>query len=191
MRQRFARWLLTVLGWKIDGIPPSERRFVLIAAPHTSNWDFPMMLLYAAAFGLKIKWLAKDSLFWPPLGWFMQFMGGISVERHHKKHLVNTMTQAFASTDELVLAVPTEGTRASAQFWKSGFYHIAQGAQVPVVPSYLDYGRKRGGFGPPLTPTGDLSRDMDVLRAFYAPMEGKFPELFGPIRLREENAPEE
>jgi len=189
MKRGFARWVLTVLGWKIDGIPPVERRFVLIAAPHTSNWDFPLMLLYAAAFGLKIKWLAKDSLFWPPLGWFMRFMGGIPVERHHKKHLVHGMKETFDAADELVLAVPVEGTRALAQFWKSGFYHIAQGAGVPIVPSYLDYGRKRGGFGPPLTPTGDLSRDMDVFRAFYAPMAGKFPELFGPIRLREEDSP--
>src|SRR5210317_1855320 len=120
MKQGFARWVLTVLGWKIDGIPPVERRFVLIAAPHTSNWDFPLMLLYAAAFGLRIKWLAKDTLFWPPLGWFMRFMGGIPVERHHKKHLVNAMRETFDATDELVLAVPAEGTRALAQFWKSG-----------------------------------------------------------------------
>jgi len=189
MKQRFARWVLTVLGWKIDGIPPRERRFVLIAAPHTSNWDFPLMLLYAAAFGLQIKWLAKESLFWPPLGWFMKLMGGIPVVRSHNQNLVEAMTQTFATTDELVLAVPTEGTRALAEFWKSGFYHIARGAQVPIVPSYLDYGLKRGGFGPALTPSGELPDDMNVFRAFYAPMEGKFPELFGPIRLREEDSP--
>ncbi|MEP1470941.1 MAG: lysophospholipid acyltransferase family protein [Halieaceae bacterium] len=189
MKQRFARWTLTVLGWKIDGIPPSEQRFVLIAAPHTSNWDFPLMLLYAAAFGLKVKWLAKESLFWPPLGWFMKFLGGIPVVRDRNQNQVQAMTQVFSSTHNLVLVVPTEGTRALAKFWKSGFYHIALGAKVPIVPSYLDYGLKRGGFGPALVPSGEVSADMDIFRAFYAPMKGKFPEMFGPIRLREEDTP--
>ena len=186
MRQRFARWLLGALGWSIDGVPPEERRFVLIAAPHTSNWDFPMMLLYAAAFDMKVKWLAKESLFWPPLGWFMRAMGGIPVIRRHNSNQVANMKEIFASGKELVLVVPTEGTRARAPHWKSGFYHIASGAQVPIVPSYLDFGLKRGGFGPALVPSGDLTRDMDVFRAFYAPMKGKFPEMFGPVRLREE-----
>ncbi len=189
MKQRFARWLLELLGWKIDGIPPAERRFVLIAAPHTSNWDFPLMLLYAAAFGMKVKWLAKESLFWPPLGWFMRAMGGVPVVRDKNQKQVANMKEAFASAAELVLVVPTEGTRALAQFWKSGFYHIANGAKVPIVPSYLDYGLKRGGFGPPLTPSGEITRDMDIFRDFYAPMVGKFPDMFGPVRLREEDAP--
>ncbi len=85
------------------------------------------------------------------------------------------------------MTVPAEGTRSYRDYWKSGFYHIAREAGVPIVPSYLDYGQKRGGFGPALTPTGDISADMDYFREFYAPMEGRFPNLFGPVRLREED----
>ena len=187
MKQTIARWLLELTGWTIEGSPPVERRFVLIAAPHTSNWDFPLMLLFAAAFGLKVKWLAKDSLFWPPLGWLMQLMGGIPVIRSRGHNQVASMRQTFADGRDLVLVVPTEGTRSLATRWKSGFYHIASESGVPIVPSYLDYGRKRGGFGPPVTPSGNVGQDMDTFREFYAPMKGKFPELFGPIRLAEED----
>ena len=188
MKQIIARRLLELAGWKIEGDPPTQRRFVLIAAPHTSNWDFPLMLLFAAAFGLKVKWLAKDSLFWPPMGWIMQWMGGIPVVRSRKLNQVESMRRTFADRKDLVLAVPTEGTRGRTDHWRSGFYHIARESNVPIVPSYLDYGKKRGGFGPPVTPSGDVTADMDNFRNFYAPMNGKFPELSGPICLAEEDA---
>ncbi|MEH6516911.1 MAG: lysophospholipid acyltransferase family protein [Halioglobus sp.] len=186
IKQTIARRVLELAGWKIEGDPPTQRRFVLIAAPHTSNWDFPLMLLFATAFGLKVKWLAKDSLFWPPMGWLMRWMGGIPVVRGRKLNQVDAMRRTFANGKDLVLVVPTEGTRSRTDRWRSGFYHIARESQVPIVPSYLDYGKKRGGFGPPVTPSEDLTADMDIFRNFYAPMNGKFPELFGPIRLAEE-----
>ena len=188
MKQAIARRLLELAGWKIEGAPPTERRFVLIAAPHTSNWDFPLMLLFAAAFGLQVKWLAKSSLFWPPLGWLLRWMGGIPVVRNRKLSQVESMRQTFADGSDLVLVVPTEGTRSLTTRWRSGFYHIAKESSVPIVPSYLDYGEKRGGFGPPVTPSGDLTVDMDIFRDFYAPMKGRFPQLFGPICLAEEDA---
>lgn len=188
MKQSLARRLLGWLGWTLEGARPCCRKYVLIAAPHTSNWDFPLMLLFAAAFDMKVTWMAKHSLFWPPLGWLMRALGGMPIRRHRSMRTVDAMIEAFAQRQELVLVVPTEGTRARADYWKSGFYHIARQAQVPVVPSFLDFARKRGGFGPPLETTGDLVADMDVLRAFYRGMEGKFPSLFGPIRLREEEA---
>ena len=116
----------------------------------------------------------------------MRALGGVAVAREHKGHLVEAMVDAFAARDELVLVVPTEGTRARTDYWKSGFYHIARGAGVPIVPSYLDFGQKRGGFGPALPVSGDVKRDMALLRGFYAPMKGLFPENFSPVRLREE-----
>ena len=187
MKQRFARWLLRLFGWQIEGVRPEHLRFVLIAAPHTSNWDFPYMLAYATLFDIKISWLAKHSLFFPPAGWILRALGGVPVVRHTNSNVVSDMVATFDTADELVLAVPTEGTRARVEYWKSGFYHIAVGAGVPIVPSYLDYGNKRGGFGPALIPTGDLTADMDVLRELYCDKTGKYPELVSPVKLREED----
>jgi 1-acyl-sn-glycerol-3-phosphate acyltransferase len=144
------------------------------------------MLLFAAAFDVKINWLAKHNLFYPPIGWVMRAMGGIPITRHRSGHVVSALVDAFAAHEHLALAVPTEGTRTRSDYWKSGFYHIASGAGVPIIPSYLDYGARRGGFGPALELSGNLVADMDTLRSFYAPMQGKFPEQFGPVRLREE-----
>ena len=189
MKQKFARWLLARLGWRLAGAKPDASRFVLIAAPHTSNWDFPLMLLFGAAFDIRVRWMAKHSLFWPPLGWFMRAMGGMPITRHTRNGVVDSMVEAFRREPELVLVVPTEGTRDRAAFWKSGFYHIARQAAVPIVPSFLDFGSMRGGFGPPMRVTGNVTRDMDLFREFYAGMRGKHPELFGPVRLREELEP--
>lgn len=187
MKKWIARWFLRLGGWTIEGERPVHRRFVLIAAPHTSNWDFPLMLAFATMFDIKISWLAKHSLFFPPLGWFLRALGGIPVVRNTNSNVVADMVLAFESGGDLALAVPTEGTRARVEYWKSGFYHIANGAGVPIVPSYLDFGQKRAGFGPALIPSGDIQKDMDYFRKIYGNSRGKFPDKFGPIRLREED----
>ena len=122
------------------------------------------------------------------MGWIMRALGGIPVARHRSGNLVDTLVESFASRAKLALVVPTEGTRARADYWRSGFYHIARKAGVPIVPSFLDYGSKRGGFGPALETCGELTEDMNYLREFYRGMQGKFPEQFGPVRLREEDA---
>ena len=145
-----------------------------------------MMLLFAAAFDIPVTWMAKHTLFYPPMGWVMRALGGMPIVRHKNQNIVSIMVEAFRDAPEMVLVVPTEGTRAFAEHWKSGFYHIARQAQVPIVPSFLDFGHKRGGFGPPLTLSGDVIRDMQYFRDFYAGMSGKFPDKFGPIRLKEE-----
>ena len=186
MKRWLARKLLRLGGWTLEGEKPDCPRYVLIAAPHTSNWDFPLMLLFGAAFDIKVRWMGKHSLFWPPLGWFLRATGGMPIERGGSNNIVKTMVEAFAGHPELVLAVPTEGTRARAEYWKSGFYHIAREAKLPIVPSFLDFGRKRGGFGPALQLSGNMSTDMQYFRDFYAPMQGKFPDQFGPVRLRDE-----
>jgi 1-acyl-sn-glycerol-3-phosphate acyltransferase len=190
MTKTLSRWLLTRLGWRFLGEKPDIPQYVLIAAPHTSNWDFPLMLLFAAAFDIKVTWMAKHSLFRPPMGWVMHALGGMPIVRHKSQNLVESMVESFQQTSQLVLVVPTEGTRAMAQYWKSGFYHIARQAGVPIVPSFLDYGKKVGGFGPPLKLTGDVKVDMQYFRDFYQGMRGKFPDQFGPIRLKEEETSE-
>lgn len=185
-----ARWLahafLWLTGWKPEGARPATPRYVLIAAPHTSNWDFPYTLALAAVFGIRIRWMGKHSLFRFPFGGLMRRLGGIPVRRDRHNNIVEQMARELREADELALIVPTEGTRRRVEHWKSGFYHIAVGANVPIVMGYLDFRRKRGGFGAAFQPTGDLRADMDAIRAFYADKSGRHPDNFGPVRLREE-----
>jgi 1-acyl-sn-glycerol-3-phosphate acyltransferase len=181
-----ARWFMRLTGWEAEGARPAARRFVLIAAPHTSNWDLAYLLALSVVLDVKISWMGKHALFRPPLGWIMTRLGGIPVVRHRRGNLVDQMAGAFATTDDLALVVPAEGTRSYVPYWKSGFYHIARTADVPIVMGYLDYARRRGGFGPALIATGDIQTDMDEIRAFYADKVGKYPDAFGEIRLKEE-----
>jgi len=188
LRWWIARGLLAITGWKADGVRPDAPRCVLIAAPHTTNWDFPYLLIFAAYYDLEIHWMGKHGLFRPPMGWIMRALGGIPIVRHRSENIVLAMARAFKERDDLILVVPAEGTRSRVDYWKSGFYHIARTADVPIVMSYLDYTKKRGGFGPALHLTGNVHEDMDEIRAFYEGKEGKHPKNFGPIRLREEDA---
>ena len=186
MMKALANLLLRLGGWRIEGRPPDARKYVLIAAPHTSNWDFIWVLAFAYHFDMKIRWIGKHSLFHWPYGWFMRLLGGISIRRDRRQSLVKQMADALVAADSMCLVVPVEGTRGYVTHWKSGFYHIARLAGVPIVMSFLDYSRKIGGIGPALVPSGDLRRDMDRLRAFYADKVGKFPEKTSPIQLVEE-----
>lgn len=185
-RRLLARLFLSATGWRPDGERPAAARYVLIAAPHTTNWDFPYLLAFAEHFGLRISWLGKASLFRGPFGPLMRALGGIPIERSRSANRVAEMAKVFGEHADLGLVVPAEATRARAEYWKSGFYYIALTAGVPIVMSYLDYTRKVGGIGPAFLPTGDLVRDMDVVRRFYADKRGKYPDAFGPVRLREE-----
>ena len=181
-----AKGFLRLTGWEPEGARPLEDRFVLIAAPHTSNWDLAYLLAFAVHFDIQISWMGKHALFRPPLGWLMRRVGGIPIVRHKRENMVQAMARAFDENEKLALVVPAEGTRSYVAHWKSGFYHIAHSAQVPIVLGYLDYARKRGGFGPALRTSGDVSRDMDEIRDFYADKAGLYPDKFGEVRLKEE-----
>ena len=159
---------------------------MLIAAPHTSNWDLVYLLALSEVFGVRVSWMGKDAIFRPPFGWLMRRLGGIPVVRHQRGNLVAQATHRFATSPDLALVVPAEGTRGAVEHWKSGFYHIARSADVPIVLGYLDYARRRGGFGPSLLATGDVRKDMDQIREFYADKIGKYPDQFAEPRLREE-----
>jgi 1-acyl-sn-glycerol-3-phosphate acyltransferase len=188
VRQFLARLFIRMTGWKPDGVRPEANQFVLIAAPHTTNWDFVYLLAFASYFELEISWMGKQSLFRWPFGQIMRALGGISVRREKRENLVMAMARSFDDHPILGLVVPAEGTRGHVEYWKSGFYHIANTANVPIVMSYLDYAKKTGGFGPAFSPSGDVRKDMDFIRAFYAGRQGKYPALFGQVRLREEDA---
>ncbi len=186
MLKLVARVLLRTAGWRAEGGRPVPDRYVLIAAPHTSNWDFVWLLAFAAYYEVRMQFLMKHTLFRGPFGWALRKLGGVPVRRERRGNLVDAMAQVFDDPRPLALVIPAEGTRGYAPHWKSGFYHIARQAQVPIVMSFLDYSRKVGGFGPAFEPKGDVRADMDEIRAFYADKKGKYPELQGDIRLKEE-----
>jgi 1-acyl-sn-glycerol-3-phosphate acyltransferase len=186
MKKWLARLFLAITGWKKQGPDLDLKRAVVIAAPHTSNWDFPYMLAYAAVYDIDVRWMGKHSLFRWPMGWFMHAVGGMPIVRHRSGNVVAGLVQAFSENENLMLLVPTEGTRVRVDYWKSGFYYIAKDAGVPIVPSILDWKTKTGGFGAPLLPSDDITKDMDYFRDVYAGKEGRFPELMGPIRLKDE-----
>lgn len=189
VRQFLAHVFLAITGWKPAGARPEPAQYILIAAPHTSNWDFPFLLAFAWHFDIPLRWMGKHTLFEPPFGFVMSALGGVPVRRDKRRNHVENMAALFEEYEQLALAVPAEGTRVHVDYWKSGFYHIARSADVPIVMSFLDYAAKRGGFGPAFLPSGDVRKDMDTVRGFYKDKQGKFPERFGTIRLREEDPP--
>ena len=172
-----ARVGLRLSGWRVEGQFPADSRYVLIGAPHTSNWDFPLALGVCFACNVKIYWMGKSSLFRGLAGLVMRWLGGIPVNRNKPGGLVGQMITAFGRQPELVLAIPPEGTRSRVSEWKTGFYYIAQRAGVPVLPVYVDGARKVVGIAPLFYPTGDLEGDLPKIRAIYAGKQGIRAEL--------------
>jgi 1-acyl-sn-glycerol-3-phosphate acyltransferase len=183
------RTWLGMFGWRLETVEPAHEKFVLIAAPHTSGWDLPFMLSTSFSMRVPISWMGKKELFKPPLGWLLNGLGGIPIDRGARKNVVDWAVQEFAKRDRLVLAVPAEGTRAKVEYWKSGFYHIALGAGVPIGLGYLDFARKLCGIRGFVTPTGNVRADMDRVRELYRGITPKYPEHYGEPRLREEDEP--
>ncbi|MDH3641169.1 MAG: 1-acyl-sn-glycerol-3-phosphate acyltransferase [Gammaproteobacteria bacterium] len=182
--------MLKLGGWQVEGEIPASGSYVLIAAPHTSNWDFVWTMAIAIVLRVRLSWMGKHTLFKPLIGPLFRRWGGIPIRRRESANRVTEMAAqlraSVSAAEPMVLLVPAEGTRSLAAYWKSGFYHIASAAGVPIVLGFLDYGHRRGGFGPTVLPSGDVGRDMDAVRAFYSDCVGKRPEKMGPIRLKEE-----
>ncbi len=178
----FSHWLgrtsYRLTGWHFVGALPDLPKFVIIVAPHTSNWDF--LVGVGALFGLhlRVAYLAKDSVFRGPMGAIMRWLGGIPVDRSVSRDRVTEMIDTFRAHDRLVFVFTPEGTRKRVTEWKSGFYHVALGAGVPIVPVAFDYGKKAVIIGPPFYPTGDAGGDIKKLRGFYAGVTAKRPENF-------------
>ncbi|MGE0132880.1 MAG: lysophospholipid acyltransferase family protein [Blastocatellales bacterium] len=170
---------LKIFGWRVEGRLPDVNKMVVIAAPHTSNWDLPILLGVAFALRIKARWLGKHSLFRWPFGALFTWMGGIPVNRSASQNLVSQAVEMFRGSEKLILAIPPEGTRGKVSHWKTGFYYIAVGAETPIVMGFIDYKRKAAGLGPALYPTGDIEADMKTFRNFYANVTGKYPDKAG------------
>ncbi len=176
----FSIGTMRLLGWQVQGsLPEHASKSVLIAAPHTSNWDLPFTLMVAFILRLNVYWMGKSSIFKWPFGPLMRWLGGIAVNRDKSTNLVAASAAAIRAADgPLQLVVPPEGTRGSVREWKTGFYFIAAQAQVPIVLAYMDYERKVSGLGPVFQPTGDVTADMASIKKFYAPIKGKHAHKF-------------
>ncbi|MBP1710896.1 MAG: glycerol acyltransferase [Deltaproteobacteria bacterium] len=177
-------FFIKILGWKKAGRLPDEKKFVVIVAPHTSNWDVFYGAILAFAFRLDPCFIAKKELFRMPFGPLMKLLGGMPVNRDSKSHTVEQITNLFHKNENLILGIAPEGTRHKTTGWKSGFYHIAAGAHVPIVLAFIDYSTKTGGAGPLIYPSGDLERDMQKIGAFYSNVKGKYPDKASPVVIR-------
>jgi 1-acyl-sn-glycerol-3-phosphate acyltransferase len=184
--QALALAALRLKSWKLNVTLPTSQKFVLVGAPHTSNWDLLSALLIKYGAGLNMHWIGKDSAFRWPVGGVMRRLGGIPVNRRSSNNFVNQIVEVFNRMENLVVAIAPEGTRSKTGYWKTGFYYIALGARVPIALGYVDYGQKTVGIGPSFMPTGDIQADFQHIKNFYGGMKGKYPKLQGEIRLRPE-----
>ncbi len=189
LRRKVRKWVgdtwLKAFGWHVEGGKPDVQKAVVVAAPHTSNWDFPFTMAVAFSLDLEISWLGKHTLFEPPFGPFFTWMGGIAVDRRSPKNLVAQVIETLNASEELMIIVPPEGTRSRTSRWKTGFYYIATGANVPVILGFLDFERKCGGLGEVFYPTGNLEKDLGLIRDFYRNVKGKHPDRQSEITFGE------
>jgi 1-acyl-sn-glycerol-3-phosphate acyltransferase len=181
--QRLALVALRLIGWKCLDLPQRPTRAVVVAYPHTSNWDFPIGLLAMTALDLNARWVAKDTLFRGPLGPPMRWLGGIAVNRRERTGFVERLASELRHHDDFMLVIAPEGTRSLTAGWKTGFYRIARAADVPVVVAMIDYSRREIGLLASISLTGDETADMARIAACYQDRRGKRPELASPIRL--------
>lgn len=179
-----ARGLLRLGGWSMTSGLPDVPKAVIIAAPHTSNWDGIWAMIYIVAIGIDVKFFAKRSLFWFPLGILLRGLGGVPLDRGRAGSAVDQAVALFEENDSFYFGLAPEGTRTKVPFWKSGFYRIAMAADVPVVPGFLDFGTRRIGFGEAITLSGDQDADLEKFRALYKDIKGRHPDKTGTIAFQ-------
>lgn len=186
--ERLGYVALRLSGWRVVGVRPTAPKFVIIVAPHTSNWDFPVGLACGYGAGLLSRWrygfFIKAELFRGPLAPAFRALGGIPIDRSAPHEAVQRSVEILRRRERYLLVITPEGTRRRTEHWHSGFYHIARNAGVPVVPVCFDYGRSECRIGPATELTGDTEADLEVFRRFFAEPRARHPERFGPIRFR-------
>lgn len=178
MGRIISKWILQLLGWRIAGRYPAElKKFVIIAMPHTSNWDLPLGILVRSILRARINFVAKDSLFRPLYGWFFRWLGGFPVDRSRSTQYVDAVVDIFKREERFVLTIAPEGTRSKVDRLRSGFYYIALGAGVPIVMVRMDYVARVVTFSDPFYPIGDKEADLRFILDFYKGARGKRPHL--------------
>ena len=176
MRGAVAKKLLHLFGWQIPGVLPKDKQYIMIVAPHTSNWDFVIGVLACSALNLNIHFLAKHQLFTPPWGWLFKALGGKAVDRRKNNNLVDAVSDLFKQDPNFCLALAPEGSRSQVKRWKTGFYHIAYKAEVPIVPVGFDFLKKEIVITDAFRPTGEIVEDMQALIAFFKSINGLHPK---------------
>ena len=164
--------ILKILRWQTRGGELPHQKFILIGAPHTSNWDFPLMLMVVLKLRLRVFWMGKHTLFPFPFSGLMKWLGGIPINRSASHNVVRETVRQFKENKDLVVLVPPEGTRSKVARWKTGFYHIASMAEVPILMGYVNAEKKEAGFADFFYPTGDIEDDLEKIKEFYHPIKG-------------------
>jgi 1-acyl-sn-glycerol-3-phosphate acyltransferase len=164
--------VLKLSGWETIGTELEQKRFVVIGAPHTSNWDFPLMLSVVLKLRLEVFWMGKHTLFPFPFAWLMKWLGGIPINRDKSQNVVQETIYQYAEHEKLIILIPPEGTRTKVNIWKTGFYRIADNASVPILLGFVDADKKQAGIGGFFYPTGDIEKDMAEIRGFYSTKKG-------------------
>jgi 1-acyl-sn-glycerol-3-phosphate acyltransferase len=178
-----AHLFLKATGWRRVGRLPDRAQYLMIGAPHTSYWDAVYAMAIALAFRLRVFWMAKHTVFRWPFRSLLRWLGGVPIDRCSRHDVVSQCVEHFRANQRFILAVLPEGTRRKVDSWKSGFYHIAKGAGVPVLLAFLDYPSRTGGLGPLIWLTDKVETDLAVIAGFYSTKTGKNPECTGPVRL--------
>ena len=166
--------ILRSMGWRLDGEIPNIPKFVAIAAPHTTNWDFVLGMSALMAMSIRVHWFGKDAIFTWPAKYVWHWLGGKPVDRSNPHGVVQQIVDVFNANDQFILGLSPEGTRKDMVKWRSGFYHIATGAGVPILMTSFDFPNKTLKIGPLFHPTGDIDKDIDAMQNYYKPFNGKF-----------------
>ncbi|MDQ5907695.1 MAG: hypothetical protein QG584_2546 [Pseudomonadota bacterium] len=185
MLSRICRFLLRLFGWQLIFVPPPSSKTVVVGYPHTSNWDFPVTMLWRFATGFPLSWVAKQEMFANPFGGLFKRWGGVPLDRKRPDGFIEQMVETFQQREVFHLAIAPEGTRRKTDHWKSGFYRLSLAAGVPIGLAYLDYGQKRAGIERWIMPSGDRAADLAAIAAFYADKCGLHPEKAGDIRFKD------
>lgn len=178
-----AKMSLKIIGWKVEYVLPESKKYILIAAPHTSNWDLVIMLLVSIVCGIKLNWVAKDTLFKGLFGTYLRWLGGIPVNRRSNNNFTQQVIEIFNESEERIIVIAPEATRGKVEKWKSGFYYIAKGANIPIALGFLDYSKKIGGIGPSFYPDSSIEDSTRIIREFYKDIRGKIKSNESAIRF--------
>ena len=185
MFSRFCSFVLKMLGWEVVVEWPESRKYIIVVYPHTSNWDFLLGIFASRSSRLKSPhFIAKHTLFKKPFGWFFRGLGGIPVDRRHRASVAQQLAERFDEAEEFILGLAPEGTRSHSDHWKSGFYHIARAAKVPIVMAFFDYPNKQVGLGGEFYPGESIGETYEQIRGFFEGKQGKNPEQASTIAPR-------